>query len=66
MGPTVNLAPLLVELGAIVPGRGLYFVIGQMDRLDEVLQAAADQYAEALSRTAKVAAALPHSGKRTL
>lgn len=65
MGPTVNLAPLLVELGAIVPGRGLYFVIGQMDRMDEVLQAAADQYAEALRRMAKVAAALSASGKRT-
>jgi FMN reductase len=63
MGPTVNLSPLLVELGAIVPGRGLYFVIGQMDRLDELVQAAADQYATALRRMAKVAAALPSAGK---
>jgi FMN reductase len=65
MGPTVNLAPLLVELGAVVPGRGLYFVIGQMDRLDEVLQTAADQYAAALRRMARVAGALSSSDKQT-
>lgn len=65
MGPTVNLAPLLVELGAVVPGRGLYFVIGQMDRLDEVLQTAADQYATALRRMAKVAGALSGSDKQS-
>jgi FMN reductase len=63
MGPTVNLAPLLVELGAIVPGRGLYFVIGQIDRMDEIIQAAADQYATALRRVAEVALALPEAGK---
>lgn len=65
MGPTVSLAPLLVELGAVVPGRGLYFVIGQMDRLDEVVQAAADQYATALQRMAKVAGALSTPGKQS-
>jgi len=63
MGPTVTLAPLLAELGAAVPGRGLYFVIGQMDRLDEIVQAAADQYANVLRRMARVAAALPNTGK---
>jgi len=63
MGPTVSLAPLLMELGAAVPGRGLYFVIGQMDRLDEIVQAAAEQYATVLGRMAKVAAALPARGK---
>jgi FMN reductase len=62
MGPTVSLAPLLAELGAAVPGRGFYFVIGQMDRLDEVVQAAADQYATTLRRMARVAEALPPSG----
>lgn len=54
MGPTVNLAPLLVELGATVPGRGFYFVIGQMDQLDEIAQAAADEYAANLRRLAAV------------
>lgn len=67
MGPTVNLAPLLVELGAVVPGRGLYFVIGQMDRMDEIIQAAADEYATALRQMAKVAAAttLPNPLQRS-
>lgn len=63
MGPTVNLAPLLVELGAVVPGRGFYFAIPQMDRLDEIVQAAADQYATALRRMGRVAAALPNVSK---
>lgn len=58
MGPTVNLAPLLVELGATVPGRGFYFVTGQMDRLEETVQAAADEYATNLRRLANVATAL--------
>lgn len=63
MGPTVNLAPLLVELGAVVPGRGFYFVISQMDRLDEIVQAAADQYATAFQRLGRIAAALPSVGR---
>ncbi len=62
MGPTVNLAPLLAELGAVVPGRGFYFVIGNMDRLDQIVQVAADQYAVVLRRMARVAAALPDGG----
>ncbi len=37
MGPEVNLRPLLVELGAIVPTPGLYFVMDQMDKLDAVV-----------------------------
>ena len=55
MGPTVTLAPLLAELGAIVPGRGFYFVAGQMDRLDELVEAAAAEYAANLARLATVA-----------
>ena len=58
MGPSVNLAPLLVELGATVPGRGFYFVIGNMDRLDEIAQAAADEYAANLLRLASIGSAL--------
>jgi FMN reductase len=57
MGPTVNLAPLLVELGAVVPGRGFYFVAGQMDHLDELVETAAAEYAANLARLATVAAA---------
>lgn len=62
LGPTVSLAPLLVELGAVVPGRGFYFVISQMDRLDEIVQAAADQYVSAFRRVGKIAAAIPDAG----
>jgi FMN reductase len=58
MGPTVNLTPLLVELGATVPGRGFYFVTGQMDHLDEVVQAAANEYAANLRRLGNVATGL--------
>ncbi|NQX35002.1 NADPH-dependent FMN reductase [Herbiconiux sp. VKM Ac-2851] len=62
MGPTVNLAPLLVELGAVVPGRGFYFVAGQMDHLDEIVSQAAAEYARNLARLAVVAgAAASHS-----
>jgi FMN reductase len=57
MGPTVNLAPLLVELGAIVPGRGFYFVAGQMDHLDELVEMAAVEYTANLARLAVVSAA---------
>lgn len=64
MGATVNLAPLLVELGAVVPGRGFYFAIPQMDRLDEIVQVAADQYALALRRMAIVAGGLPTTGNQ--
>lgn len=55
MGPDVNLAPLLVELGAVVPGRGFYFVTGAMDRLDELAAAAAGEYARNLGSLARVA-----------
>jgi FMN reductase len=64
MGPTVNLAPLLVELGAVVPGRGFYFVISQMDRLDEIVQAAADRYISAFQRMGRIADALADAGTR--
>ncbi len=37
LAPTVGLAPLLLELGAVVLGRGLYFDMADIERLDEVL-----------------------------
>jgi len=64
MGPTVNLAPLLVELGAVVPGRGFYFVISQMDRLNEIVQVAADQYVAAFRRVGRIAAGLPDASSK--
>ncbi len=57
MGPTHTLAPLLAELGAIVPGRGFYFVSSQMDRLDDLVATAAAEYRANLARVAGVAAA---------
>lgn len=56
MGPTVNLAPLLVELGATVPGRGFYFISTEMDNLDDLVREAADEYIENLTRMAAVSA----------
>jgi len=39
LAPEVSLRPLLVELGAVVPTQGLYFVMDQMDEIDEVVGA---------------------------
>jgi FMN reductase len=61
MGPTVNLSPLLVELGAVVPGRGTYFVIENMDRLDSILEEMAADYAANLRQLAWVYQGLPSS-----
>ncbi len=55
MGPSVNLAPLLTELGATVPGRGFYFVTGQMDRMDEIVAEAAATYRTNLKRVQNLA-----------
>lgn len=55
MSPTVTLAPLLVELGAVIPGRGLYFLVDQADHLDESIEQAAAEYASNLARLARVA-----------
>lgn len=55
MGPTVFLSPLLSELGALVPGRGLYFPTGQMAQLDEFVHAVAAEYATNFERLAEVA-----------
>lgn len=57
MGVNVSLSPLLIELGAIVPGSGLYFITSQMDRIDELVESAARGYAGRLRRLARVAAA---------
>lgn len=59
MGPTHTLAPLLIELGAIVPGQGFYFVTSQMDQLDELVEAAAAEYRGNLARVATLAEHTP-------
>lgn len=55
MGPTFTLSPLLAELGAVVPGRGFYFALSQMDELDKVVGAAAAEYAANFATLARVA-----------
>ncbi|WP_125131183.1 NAD(P)H-dependent oxidoreductase [Microbacterium sp. 10M-3C3] len=57
MAPTHNVAPLLAELGAIVPGRGFAFVSAHMDRLDEIVEAAASEYRANIARVAALAPA---------
>lgn len=57
MGPTFTLSPLLAELGAIVPGRGFYIALSELDRLDEVVGAAAAQYLENFRRVGGLATA---------
>jgi FMN reductase len=39
IGVEAHLRPLLVELGAVVPTKGLYFVTGQMDQMDDIVSA---------------------------
>lgn len=58
MGPTFTLSPLLVELGATVPGRGFYLSLGQLDRVDEVLDAAVAEYGGNIRRIAALASLL--------
>ncbi|WP_208024499.1 hypothetical protein [Amycolatopsis pithecellobii] len=55
MGAEVHLAPLLVELGAQVPGRGWYFMMSAMDQLDKLADEAAIRYAETITRYARLA-----------
>lgn len=55
MSPTFTLSPLLAELGAILPGRGLFLPLNQQDDLEELLDQAATEYAANFKRVAKVA-----------
>jgi FMN reductase len=55
MGPEVNLRPLLVELGASVPTRALYFIMSDMDTLDEKVQAWIEANAGAMHAVGAVA-----------
>ncbi|GAA2588303.1 hypothetical protein GCM10010399_17860 [Dactylosporangium fulvum] len=67
MGPEVNLRPLLVELGAIVPTRGLYFETPHMARADLLLREWVAENAiglEAIRAIAKVKAGAVAGGAR--
>jgi len=58
LGADSHLVPLLIELGAVVPGRSLYFVTSDMDVLGTVVADAAKGYRRALERAAYVQAQL--------
>ncbi len=55
MAPAVNLDPLLAELGAIVPFRGLYFDTGQIDQIEHLVKGALDDAASGLNSLRLVA-----------
>lgn len=50
MGADAHLGPLLLELGAVLPGKGLYFVTGDMDRLSEFASESARQLATNMAK----------------
>jgi len=58
LGGEAHLVPLLVELGASVPTRSLYFVTGDMDALDAALDDWVADAVDALERAANVASAI--------
>lgn len=57
MGPTFTLLPLLAELGAIIPGRGFFLPLTQLEDLDELVENAAAGYALNFKCVANVARA---------
>lgn len=58
LGADTHLVPLLIELGAVVPGRSLYFVTSDMEVLDTVVADAAKGYRKALEKAAYIQAQL--------
>jgi len=55
------LGPLLTELGALVPGRGLYVSIAELENADQLTRSAADQYRRNLERASTLVAVHPAS-----
>ncbi|MFK4719136.1 FMN reductase [Bradyrhizobium niftali] len=58
MAPTTSLVPLLFELGASVPVRGLYFSTTQMDQIDDLIAALGAEVINALKSLAPAVLAL--------
>ncbi len=58
LAPQVTLAPLLLELGAAIPGRGLYFVIDNLPQLDDFIKQAAADYSAVFASLTTVARAV--------
>ncbi|WP_328439736.1 NADPH-dependent FMN reductase [Nocardia puris] len=61
MASTHTLAPLLAELGAIVPGRGFYIALNEFDHLEELVSAMAREYRTNLARLAHLLSPSPVS-----
>ncbi|NDL56496.1 NADPH-dependent FMN reductase [Phytoactinopolyspora mesophila] len=57
MAPTVTLAPLLMELGAVVPGRGLYIPISEWARGGQVLDEMVAECIDSITRLARLSPA---------
>lgn len=55
MSPTHTLAPLLLELGATLPGRGFYMPMDREGELDALVEAAAAEHAQNLRKLAVLA-----------
>jgi FMN reductase len=55
MTATHVLAPLLAELGAVVPGRGFYLAMTDIEQLKPIVRQAAQEYAANLRRLVTVA-----------
>ncbi|MET7992010.1 NAD(P)H-dependent oxidoreductase [Amycolatopsis sp. NPDC005232] len=55
MGVDSHFAPLLTELGAVVPGAGWYFETSSMDALDALADEAAARYARTIGQLARLA-----------
>jgi FMN reductase len=58
LAPQTTLAPLLLELGAAIPGRGLYFVIDDLPQLDDFIKKAAAEYSAVFASLTNVARAV--------
>lgn len=54
MSPTFTLVPLLLELGAAVPCRGIYFNTSQMDKVDAQIATSADEVVRTIRNIAGV------------
>lgn len=66
MAPEVHLRSLLVELGATVPTRGLYFATANFDRLDAFVHAWAEESRRRISTAATVLARSLLSDQRSI
>jgi FMN reductase len=62
LAPTTSLLPVVLELGASVPVRGLYFSTNQMDEMDEQIRVLAAELLEAMKALAPAVLSLARRG----